>query len=146
MKYNIYETIIGGAIIIFFIICSIAAYNASRSVTGKSYMVTAKFQSVEGLSVGSKVKVSGVKIGEVKGITLAPDLSVIVAMTLNQDVRLPNDSSAAVVSEGLMGPKFVAVRPGGEDNMLKNGDEIVYTESSLNIEEIVKKMIYHFAK
>jgi len=110
---------------------------------GGSYVVKGRFTNVGALSVGAPVKMAGVAIGTVQSITADPvklDAEVTLAIDKRYD-QIPDDSAAAVFTSGLIGTQYVAIQPGGSPDMLKNGDELVLTQSAMQIEDLIGKLL-----
>ncbi|ALA62168.1 outer membrane lipid asymmetry maintenance protein MlaD [Rickettsia amblyommatis] len=146
MQQNIIETIIGFVVLIIALLFLIFAYKTGSSITSsKGYQVTAHFQSVEGIAVGSDVMISGIKIGSVKKITLDPNsFYASVYLNINDDVKIPKDSKAQVVTSGLLGGKYISIIPGNDDENLVANEEIKYTQSAINIESLINKIVSSF--
>ena len=107
------------------------------------YFLNARFLSVDGLKKGAQVVIAGVKVGQVDEISLDPEEQVaIVRLKLMENVVLTDDVIASVKTSGLIGDKYIKLSPGGSDDILKDGDLITETESSLDIEEIVSKYAF----
>ncbi len=107
------------------------------------YELNARFASASGLREGAFVEIAGVRVGSVTSISLDPErYESIVAMRLMPGLRLPSDAIASIRTSGLIGEKFVRITPGGASDMLPAGGEIVDTESSINIEELISKYIF----
>jgi phospholipid/cholesterol/gamma-HCH transport system substrate-binding protein len=107
------------------------------------YEMKARFVSSSGLVEGAFVEVGGVRVGTVDRIDLDFDsYESIVHMTLDPRVRLQEDSIASVRTSGIIGDKFVKISPGGSEIVLQSGDEIIETESSINLEELISKYIF----
>jgi len=143
MKKNIFETLVGGvvAVVAFFLLYF--AYIRTQNDNASGYHISASFNRTDGLSVGSDIKMSGIKIGKVVQMTLDPKTyQAEVMMSIDPNVKLPHDSSAAIVSESLLGGKFLDIIPGGEDKMLQDQGVINYTQSSVNFESLIGKMIF----
>jgi phospholipid/cholesterol/gamma-HCH transport system substrate-binding protein len=81
-------------------------------------------------------------VGQVREIGLDDRLRARVTLEVDEDLALPVDSSAAIHTQGLLGDQFVALEPGGEDAMLKDGDEIEFTESALSVERLIGKFVH----
>jgi phospholipid/cholesterol/gamma-HCH transport system substrate-binding protein len=110
---------------------------------GGSYFVKGRFTNVGSLSVGAPVKMAGVAIGTVQSIAADP-VKLDAEVTLAIDKRysqIPDDSAAAVFTSGLIGTQYVAIQPGGSPDMLKNGDELVLTQSAMQIEDLIGKFL-----
>ncbi len=107
-----------------------------------SFELTAAFRKADGLSVGSDVRVAGVKVGAVSDLSLdTATWRAVATLSLSREVALPDDSDAAVATEGLLGGSYVAITPGGSDVMLGDGDEILYTQGSVSILDLVGRAI-----
>ena len=104
--------------------------------------VSAEFAEIGGLKVRAPVVISGVKVGRVKRVELTPDLRARVVLDVDAKFELPVDTSAAIRTEGLLGQQFVALEPGAEDALLKNGDTIAYAESALSIERLIGDFVH----
>ena len=110
---------------------------------GGTYQVTANFTNIGTLSVGAPVKMAGVVIGQVASIQADPvklDAKVTLAIddTFN---KIPDDSSAAVFTSGLIGSQYVAIQPGGSPDNLKNGEEMILTQSAMQLEDLIGKFL-----
>jgi phospholipid/cholesterol/gamma-HCH transport system substrate-binding protein len=110
---------------------------------GPSYTLKAGFTNVGQLKLRAPVKIAGVRIGSVKSIELDPvklQANVQVAID-NRFNDLPDDSAAAIFTSGLLGDQYVAIQPGGSPTMLKDGDEFVLTQSSIQLEDLIGKFL-----
>ncbi len=140
---NYFEIIVGTFVLfcaIFFFISSFRSANVSE--TG-GYNVIAKFENIDGIAVGSDVKISGVKVGTVESQFLdEKDFRATLKLKIFNTVQLPSDSSAKIASEGLLGSKYLAIAPGGDEEILKDGGEIMFTQSSVNLEDLLGKFIF----
>lgn len=143
-KNNNYFEIIVGTFVLFSAIFFLTNSFKSAQVGGSSgYHVIAKFDNVDGISAGSDVKISGVKIGAVEEQFLdKKDFRAALKLNIENSVQLPSDSSAKIVSEGLLGSKYLSITPGGDNDLLKDGDEILFTQSSVNLEDLLGKFIF----
>ena len=106
------------------------------------YMLTANFTSTTGLKVGATVEISGVQVGKVTGITLNKNYLSQVSIQLNKGVELSDDSIASVKTSGLIGDKYISISRGGSDVTLAEGDVLVETESSVDIEALISKYVF----
>jgi phospholipid/cholesterol/gamma-HCH transport system substrate-binding protein len=102
----------------------------------------AGFDEIGGLSARAPVRISGVKIGQVKRIALSEDLRAQVFLDVDADIELPVDTSAAIRTAGLLGDQFIALEPGAEDELLVSGDELSFTEGALNIEKLIGGLVH----
>jgi len=144
MRRNLIETIIGFLVILVAIIFFVFSYKvADVKKLESTYELTAKFDQVEGIVVGSDVAISGIKVGIVKNLSLdTKDYNAKMTMAIKDNIKLPSDSSAKIVSEGLLGSKYVSIEAGSDDEMLEDGDQIMYTQSSMNLESLISKFAF----
>lgn len=143
MRKNLIETVMGAVVLIvagFFIFF---AYSKAEISTVDGYEINAKFDRIDGVRAGSDVRMSGIKIGTVTSSVLDPKTYfALVKMNIRTDVKVPEDTSIAVSSDGLLGDKFLALSPGGSDDMLPEGGEIVTTQGSVDLMGLVGQMIF----
>jgi len=143
-KNNIIETIMGGVVLVIAGFFLSFAYNQSGYKTPEGTLYNAKFDRADGLVIGSEVRVSGVKVGSVTDLKIDPDTFLAnVSFAVDSNIALPSDSSAEIVGDGLIGTKYMALVPGGEEKTLKDGDEIVYTQSSVSLEAMIGQLIFN---
>jgi phospholipid/cholesterol/gamma-HCH transport system substrate-binding protein len=111
---------------------------------GDSYGVTANFDSVSGLRQGASVEIAGVEVGRVDRIALDPKdgYSARVILRINSGIELQDDVIASVRTRGIIGDKFVQLKPGGSDRLLSNGGRIRETEASIDFESLISKYIH----
>jgi len=118
-------------------------YQYSRWTPVEGYSLHAFFDRVDGLSTGSEVRISGVKVGSITDMQIDPQSYLAkVTFTIKKGHQLPIDSSAQIVGEGLMGPKYLALVPGGEDEMIPAGGKVKFTQSSVSLESLIGKMMF----
>jgi len=110
---------------------------------GGTYEVTAHFTNVGTLSAGAPVKMAGVPIGQVVSVRAEPaKLDAVATLAIdNRYNQIPDDSAAAVFTSGLIGSQYVAIQPGGSPDMLKNGDEMILTQSAMQLEDLIGKFL-----
>ncbi|MCC7260005.1 MAG: outer membrane lipid asymmetry maintenance protein MlaD [Alphaproteobacteria bacterium] len=143
MGRSILETLIGAIVILVAAGFGYFAYNSSSIKQEAGYDISAKFDSVDGIGLGSEVRMGGVKIGVVTDLALEPETYLaVLSLHINEAVKLPEDSNAAIVSDGLLGAKYVALTPGSEEAMLKDDDQIQFTQSSVNLEAMIGKFMF----
>jgi phospholipid/cholesterol/gamma-HCH transport system substrate-binding protein len=113
-------------------------------VGGDYYAVTARFDSVSGLKAGARVEVAGVEVGKVDRIALEPKSGdqAIAHLKIKSGVKITDDVIASVRTSGIIGDKFIKLKPGGSDKFLQNNSSIKDTESAIDIEELVSKFIH----
>jgi phospholipid/cholesterol/gamma-HCH transport system substrate-binding protein len=106
------------------------------------YQVSASFGSVKGVSVGTDVRMAGIKIGSVTGQTLDRDTyRATIVMDVDTTVKLPEDSTAKIASESLLGGNFVQLDPGGSDTFIEPGGEILFTQDPIDIFGLVSQFV-----
>lgn len=112
-----------------------------------SYRVTARFDNVGGLKVKAAVTMAGVRIGRVSAIAF-DNKKYQALVTMDIDGRyqnIPKDSSASILTSGLLGDQYIGIEPGGDDVSLKNGDTFLRTQSALVLEKLVGQVIFNKA-
>lgn len=135
MKENVAETVIGAAVlgiaaVFLFYMTSFASVSSGSG----RYDLIARFQSAEGIVAGSDVRLAGVKIGSVTGMSLDPKTYLAQTnLSIDAAVLVPDDSEVGVATEGLLGGAFVEISPGASEFMLNAGDEIVNTQSAVSL-------------
>ncbi len=143
MRSNILEAIIGAIVLVVAGLFLSFAYRSDATHGKKGYELTAKFDRIDGLTLGNDVRVSGVKVGIVEGITIDPaSYMAVVKLRVYQDIHLPTDTIAEIISESFMGGKYVALVPGGADDNLKPGDTINFTQSAVSLESLIGKFMF----
>ena len=122
---------------------ALQASNARGFRMSHPYQVNADFADISGLSKNAKVTMAGVQIGKVKSIGYDQETykaKVVLEISGEYD-RLPRDSSADILTAGLLGEKYIGVVPGGDPAMLQNGDTIQYTGSSMVLEKLIQQFV-----
>ncbi len=137
------ETIMGIVVVVVAALFLFFAYKVSDLQVVKGYTVTAKFLKVGGLNVGSDVRINGIKVGTVISQKLDPEnFDAEVKMSLSSDIPLPADSVAMIMSDGLIGDKFIKIEHGKASEYLKDGDIIAKTKDFKTIEDMVGEIIF----
>jgi phospholipid/cholesterol/gamma-HCH transport system substrate-binding protein len=118
--------------------------NLATANLGDVYTVTAEFGNVGGLKTKAPVTLAGVRIGRVSEIRVDRDnFRAQVVMTVSSAYdNLPADSTARILTSGILGEQYVGVEPGGEETVLKDGDQILLTQSALVLENLVGQVLY----
>ncbi len=141
---NYFEIIVGTFVLLCAGIFFFTSFNSSKTKSISSgYHLIAKFDNADGIANGSDVKISGVKVGTVESQSLdEKTFRAELKISLPNNIILPSDSSVKISSEGLLGSKYLAITPGGDDQNLKDGEEIQFTQSTVNFEELLGKFIF----
>lgn len=144
MKRHVIETLVGALVLIIAVGFVMFAYQSAGIRQSKdSYPLIAKFERADGVKTGSDVRIGGVKIGVVTSAELdTKSYLARIGMSIDKAISLPNDTSAQIVSDGLLGSKYIALIPGADEEMLAAGEEITFTQSSVNLETLIGKMIF----
>lgn len=144
MKRNGFETLIGALVIIGAALFFQYSYKTGEVGTADNgYDLVAEFSGIGGLRAGDDVRISGVKVGSVKAVSLNPQTYLAeVTLTLNSAVKVPTDTAAAISSESLMGGLYMGLEPGAEEDMLAAGDKIEYTQAPQNLEQLLGQFIF----
>ena len=137
------ETIMGIVVLIIAVFFLLFAYRVSDLQVVKGYELKAKFLKVGGISVGSDVRINGIKIGTLIEQKLNPDdYMVDLTLSIASDVKLPKDSVIAIVGDGLMGNKFIKIEPGKSNKYLENGEEFENAKDFKTLEDMVGEIIF----
>ena len=143
MNRNFLETTLGAVVLLVAIGFLYYAYQSNASTEGGSYPLLAQFDRIDGLENGADVRIGGIKVGSVTNQMLDPaTYRAQVQFTVQENVELPLDSSAAIMSDGLLGGKYLSLEPGGDIDMLEAGDELTLTQSSIRLEDLIGQLIY----
>jgi phospholipid/cholesterol/gamma-HCH transport system substrate-binding protein len=118
--------------------------NLSSFGNSDSYHITARFENIGGLKVRSAVTVGGVRVGRVSAIDYdSKRFQAVVTMDVESRYnRFPDDTSASIYTAGLLGEQYVALEPGGSEEVLKDGSQIELTQSALVLEKLVSKFLF----
>ena len=140
---NYFEIIIGTFVLFCAIFFLFSSLRSAQVRDTKGYRLIAKFDNIDGINSGSDVKISGVKVGTVEEQILdEKDFRAVLKINLNNSLKLPSDSSVKISSEGLLGSKYLSISPGGDEENLKDGEEIQFTQSSVSFEDLLGKFIF----
>jgi phospholipid/cholesterol/gamma-HCH transport system substrate-binding protein len=140
---NLSELVAGAVVLLVAVgFLGYAVVNTGRTTTS-GYRLTANFERIDGLAAGSDVALAGVKIGRIVSTRIDPKTyQAQIDFTVQNDVKLPTDSSAEIDSDGLLGGKVLALVPGGADKMLADGGRITITQSAVSLEQLLGKFIF----
>lgn len=108
---------------------------------GEYYSLNARFGRTDGLMVGDKVRLAGMTIGRVVKAKLDDHFKAILTLEIKEDIKIPDDSSASIVSSGLMGGKYIEIEPGGSEDYIPIGGEFSYTQDAMVVEELLDRIV-----
>ncbi|MEI8295384.1 MAG: outer membrane lipid asymmetry maintenance protein MlaD [Alphaproteobacteria bacterium] len=142
MRNNLLEALMGAIVLTIAAIFLGFAYTSSKTNTAGGYHLHASFNRIDGLNVGGDVKLSGVKVGTITKIDIDPqNYQAMATFSVRSDLLIPNDSSAEITSESLLGGKYLALVPGGSEAYLQDGQSVENTQSSLSFEGLISKFL-----
>jgi phospholipid/cholesterol/gamma-HCH transport system substrate-binding protein len=144
MKNSTVETLIGAFVVLIAAGFLVYAYsNSGKGSAGGGYRITADFDNIEGVNVGTDVRMAGIKIGTVVAQSLNPEnYQAKVTMSIDPSVKLAEDTSAKVTAEGLLGSKFIALDAGGSATQLADGGAITYTQGAVDIWSLISQAMF----
>ena len=135
--------LLGGIALLFL---ALRAGNMSSFSFSSTYQVTAHFDNLGGLKVRAPVKSSGVVVGRVSSIGFDNErYQAVATLDLEQRYQFPDDSSASILTSGLLGEQYIGITPGGDEKMLADDSQIKYTQSAVVLEELISKFLYSAA-
>jgi phospholipid/cholesterol/gamma-HCH transport system substrate-binding protein len=143
------ETLVGvfvllGLLAVVFL--ALKAANLASFSVGATYTLTAKFDNIGGLKVRAPVKSAGVTVGRVTAIALdQQSFQGLVTIEVDSRVRFPSDTSAKILTSGLLGDQYIGLEPGGADKDLASGDQIKMTQSAVVLENLIGQFLYNRA-
>ena len=120
-----------------------ALVNTGRASLG-GMNLQARFENVGSIQSGADVRIAGVKVGSVTEVRVDPQTyQALVEFTVQDDVKLPTDSSAVISGGGLLGGSHLSLSPGGADTLLADGQTVTITQSAVNLEDLLGKFIFN---
>ncbi|MFC4168085.1 outer membrane lipid asymmetry maintenance protein MlaD [Teichococcus aestuarii] len=143
---NIAEILTGAVVVLVaaaFLVFAIGQSGRSLVGGGGGITLSAKFDRIDGLTPGADVRIGGVKVGSVVEQHIDPRTYLaVLRLRVASDIAIPDDSSAEITSESLLGGKYVALVPGGSETMLKDGQEVTITQSAVSLESLLGRFIF----
>ena len=150
MQKNTIEILVGLVVLIAVIVFAVNAHKATiiKSNSESTKIIKGHFSNIDGIRIGSDVRVSGCNIGKVIAWSLEKTKELTkkfgeVEMQIQSDIELPLDTTAAIHGLGIFSSKYITLEPGISDEFLENGDSVEFTQSSVNIESIIGKLIFN---
>ena len=150
MSYEKNDWLVGlfvliGAIALAFL--ALRAGNLSTFSLSPTYQISAKFDNIGGLKIRAPVKSAGVVVGRVSGVSFdGKTFQAVVTLQMDKGLEFPEDSSAKILTSGLLGEQYIGLEPGGSDTSLANGGEIRMTQSAIVLESLISKFLYSSAE
>jgi len=143
MGNNTVETLIGAVVIAVAGVFLFFAYTTTDTGAVRGYEVIARFDRVDGISVGSDVRMRGIKVGTVSKLELDPVTYFAVArMSIATRVEVPDDSVVKITSDGLLGGAYMSIEPGGSEATIKAGGEIPNTQGSIDLVSLISRAVF----
>jgi phospholipid/cholesterol/gamma-HCH transport system substrate-binding protein len=143
MTGNVIETVMGAVVLIIAAVFLFFAYTTSQVSAVQGYELNAQFERVGALRNGSDVRIAGVKVGSVVSATLDPKTFLAnVRLSIDPAYKLPDDTVAEIVSNGLLGEQYMSLVPGGDEKTLPPGAQIKFTQSPVSLEHLIGQMIF----
>ncbi len=149
MSKNLVESLVGLLVIIIAAAFLYSAYKTTDVGVGATsgYNIYAKFDRADGLNLGSEVKVGGIKVGKVIGQELdGTTYQALIRMVIKDEIKLPVDSTAEIIGNGLLGEKYVAIIPGADEEKISEGGAVEFTQSAVSLESLIGKFIFSSAE
>ena len=149
MRRNMIETIMGAVVLLVAVSFVVFAFRTTSidSANGGGYQLLVEFDDASGLVTGTDVRMAGVKVGSVLSQRLNPETYFAeVSLRIDETIKLPTDSSARIIPEGLLGGNYVALEPGGAEDYLGDGEQIQFTQGSINVVDLLGRFIFSAAE
>jgi phospholipid/cholesterol/gamma-HCH transport system substrate-binding protein len=142
------EIAVGFFMILSFLALTMLALQVSglnQMDSSDGYYLKARFDQIGGVKARSRVSLAGVQIGRVTDVKIDPKTyqAVVTMHISSKDTKLPKDSSASILTAGLLGDSYIALEPGAEDDMLKNGDEVEFGNSAMILERLIGQYLFN---
>lgn len=148
MQQRIVEIFVGLFVLLALVAMLVLALRVSGLTdldSGRGYEVIAEFDNIGGLKIGAPLSIAGVKVGEVDEIRLDPETfrAEVVMEIYSPTTKIPTDSSASILTAGILGAQYVGLTPGFSDDNLKNRQTIKTTHSALVLENLIGQLMFH---
>ena len=143
MRSNLFEAFMGAVVLLVAVVFLFYAFSVANFKGVEGYEVFAEFDRIDGLSIGSDVRMSGIKVGTVVDQRLDTNTYLAeVRFKIDSSINIPVDSSAQIVSDGLLGSKFLSIVPGSEEDLISPGGKVVFTQSSVILENLIGQFLF----
>lgn len=129
--------------IVALVVLALKVGNLSTYNVSETYQLQAYFNNIGGLKPKASIKSAGVLVGRVTNITLDTErYEAKVTMSIDKRYQFPKDTYANILTSGLLGEQYIGLSPGGDTEMLKNGETIKHTQSAVVLEDLIGKFLY----
>lgn len=136
------ETLIGALVLgVLAVVLALNAADKGQDEHIDGYVLSASFQRTDGITIGAPVRLAGLRVGEVIGQSLVDGFRAELTMRVNSGVEIPVDSAAVIETDGLLGPKYIEIHPGGEDDVLAPGTRFEYTQDAMVLEDLLSRIV-----
>lgn len=137
------ETVMGAVVLIVAATFLVFAWDKAHMDAPRGYVLSAAFNSVGGIEIGSDVRVNGIKVGTVTGQRLDPEtFQAVVDLSIDPQLKVPTNSTAGIASDGMLGGKHIRLEPGNAKEYLPAGGRIAATRDYRSLEELVGEIIF----
>ena len=140
------ETLVGLFVLLglgAFLFVALKAANLTSFGRGDSYTLVARFDNIGGLKVRAPIRSAGVTVGHITSITLDPKTyQGVVMLEVDRAYQFPKDSSAKILTAGLLGDQYVGLEPGGDEKNLGAGDTVKQTQSAVVLENLISQFLF----
>ena len=134
--------LVGALVVVVGVLVFFLSHRGGPTEPTSGYSITARFSAIDGVAPGTKLLLAGIPIGEVTEFEYELDSQrAAVSLTVQDGIKIPLDSVVLIVTDGLLGNKYLKSQPGGEEERMQDGDEFEYVQDSIIFEEILEKVI-----
>ena len=143
MRSNTFETFIGAIVIILAVSFLFYSFSITDNNAEGTYKIKATFNRIDGIQIGSDVRLSGIKIGSVAKSSLnQTTYEADLVLIIDNSIFIPDDSSAKITMDGLLGSNYISIEPGGSDIYLTDNDYLLYTQGSIDLIGLVGEALF----
>ena len=147
MNKPVVNTLVGALVLVLGVAAFLWSQRGDHREVEAGYEVKASFGSIDGVAKGTKILLTGIPVGEVAGFYYNEERQrAVVSMTIRDGIQIPLDSVVMIVTDGLLGGKYLKIQAGGDTEMMKPGGQFDYTQDSIVFEEILEKVILNAEK
>jgi len=142
MRESLFETLVGLAVVaVAGIFLFFSLQQRSDAAPRNSYLLTAKFNRIDGVSPGTDVRMAGVKVGTVSDVKLDPKTyKAVVSFTMDKKYKVPDDSTVQVISDGLLGGAYLGILVGGSFDYVPEGGTVEFTRGSVDLLTVLSEV------